>query len=150
MGDGGAQFLGFMIAGLVLADQSNSIGEVMENTARLRLRCNLLPFALVMSSIPILDTFAAIWRRKREGRSFYTADTFHLHHKLLRLGFTNKSILCLILTIQIILGGISLFALICLSPNPGFIVLCFAFVLAVIFFSIIHYLHKPLAHNPLP
>ena len=47
----------------------------------------ILAAALAVLTIPIFDTTAAIIRRKLTGRSIYTCDRGHLHHRLLdRLG----------------------------------------------------------------
>jgi UDP-GlcNAc:undecaprenyl-phosphate GlcNAc-1-phosphate transferase len=44
-------------------------------------------------AVPILDTIAAILRRKLTGRSIYTTDRGHLHHCLLRQGFSKVTVL---------------------------------------------------------
>src|SRR5206468_2838468 len=57
---------------------------------------------LAMLTIPILDTTAAVLRRKLTGRSLYTTDRGHLHHCLLDHGLSTRralfwaSILCLL------------------------------------------------------
>jgi UDP-GlcNAc:undecaprenyl-phosphate GlcNAc-1-phosphate transferase len=127
MGDGGSQFLGFMIAALPL------LGKTPQ------LEYNLLPFMIALAAIPILDTFAAIWRRTREGRSFFSPDKFHLHHKFLSMGYTEKSILFFLDIIQFGVCTISLFAMLWLEGIPGFFVLAGVFIVMIIFFAIIHY-----------
>jgi UDP-GlcNAc:undecaprenyl-phosphate GlcNAc-1-phosphate transferase len=59
------------------------------------------PAALLV--IPILDTSAAIVRRKLTGRSMYETDRGHLHHVLLRRGISNRGVLLLV-------GGLCLMA----------------------------------------
>jgi UDP-GlcNAc:undecaprenyl-phosphate/decaprenyl-phosphate GlcNAc-1-phosphate transferase len=44
-------------------------------------------------TIPILDTTAAILRRKLTGRSLYISDRGHLHHCLLNRGFSARLVL---------------------------------------------------------
>lgn len=44
-------------------------------------------------AIPIFDSATAILRRKLTGRSIYTTDTGHLHHCLMRRGWTNTGTL---------------------------------------------------------
>ena len=70
MGDSGSLFLGFLLAILPL------IGG--KGTA---MATGIVP-AITICLIPILDTLAAMLRRARRGVSFFTADKFHLHHKL--------------------------------------------------------------------
>ena len=53
-----------------------------------------MPIALLI--LPILDTTAAIIRRKLTGRSIYTTDRGHLHHCLLRSGYTPSGVLLLV------------------------------------------------------
>jgi UDP-GlcNAc:undecaprenyl-phosphate GlcNAc-1-phosphate transferase len=127
MGDGGSQFLGFMIAALPL------LGKTPQ------LEYNLLPFMIVITAIPILDTFAAIWRRTREGRSFFSPDKRHLHHKLLDMGYTKTSLLLVLDIIQFGICAISLLAMLWIMGIRGFLVLAGAFVAMIVFFAIIHY-----------
>ncbi|MDR1957317.1 MAG: undecaprenyl/decaprenyl-phosphate alpha-N-acetylglucosaminyl 1-phosphate transferase [Treponema sp.] len=127
MGDGGSQFLGFMIGALPLITSSAG------------LTYNLFPLVAVLSSIPLVDTIAAIWRRTREGRSFFTPDKRHLHHKLMEMGYTTKGLLGLILTIQTVLCGVSLVAVLWLGGFRGFIFLAAAFGAMAVFFAVIHY-----------
>jgi UDP-GlcNAc:undecaprenyl-phosphate GlcNAc-1-phosphate transferase len=127
MGDGGSQFLGFMIGVLPLLKSSEA------------LNFNLFPLVVLVSSIPLLDTVAAIWRRTREGRSFFTPDKRHLHHKLMEMGYTTKSILVLLVTIQVGLCGISLWAVLRVGSLGGFIVICGGLGVMILFFGIMHY-----------
>ena len=54
------------------------------------------PRRLVLLTLPIFDTTAAIIRRKLTGRSIYTTDRGHLHHCLLRRGFSTWRVLLLV------------------------------------------------------
>jgi UDP-GlcNAc:undecaprenyl-phosphate GlcNAc-1-phosphate transferase len=69
----------------------------------LAIRCSLkgpatvaLAAPLATLTIPILDTTAAIVRRKLTGRSLYTSDRGHLHHCLLDRGLSIPSVLFLV------------------------------------------------------
>ena len=56
----------------------------------------LLAALLAVWMIPILDSAAAIARRTLTGRSIYSADRAHLHHRLLSLlGSNRKVLLCM-------------------------------------------------------
>ena len=48
---------------------------------------------LVLLTLPIFDTLAAIVRRKLTGRSIYSTDRGHLHHCLLRSGLSVPGVL---------------------------------------------------------
>lgn len=91
MGDSGALFAGFLLASL-------SITGVMK-TATLAI---LLPF--VVLAVPIMDITFSSLRRIMKGTSPFVADSEHIHHKLLKAGFSqNKTVA--ILTLVAIVGG---------------------------------------------
>jgi UDP-GlcNAc:undecaprenyl-phosphate GlcNAc-1-phosphate transferase len=54
---------------------------------------------LVLLTLPVFDTAAAIVRRKLTGRSIYATDRGHLHHCLLRSGLTPRRVLALVGTL---------------------------------------------------
>ena len=55
----------------------------------------LLAAPLALLTIPILDSTAAILRRKLAGRSIYETDRGHLHHRLLeRFGSKHRVLVC--------------------------------------------------------
>ena len=92
MGDSGSLFLGFFLSCMPLYSSNN----------------DAYGFALILSIsfllIPILDTVAAIIRRKRRGIPFHSPDKEHLHHKLLKLGLSTKQILTILYTATLILS----------------------------------------------
>lgn len=91
MGDSGALFAGFLLASL-------SITGVMK-TATLAI---FLPF--VVLAVPIIDITFSSLRRILKGTSPFVADAEHIHHKLLKAGFSqNKTVA--ILTLVAIAGG---------------------------------------------
>jgi UDP-GlcNAc:undecaprenyl-phosphate GlcNAc-1-phosphate transferase len=93
MGDSGSLFLGFILAVLPLLGDTSS-----------QMQTGLIP-AITICLIPILDTFAAILRRWRRGVSFFTPDRYHLHHKLLNLGFAPREVLAIIYGLCVLLGS---------------------------------------------
>src|SRR5205823_24280 len=84
LGDSGSMLIGLTIG--LLGIQSS-----MKELATVSLAA---PLALLI--LPILDTAAAIIRRKLTGRSIYDVDRGHLHHRLTHSGFSNVSILALV------------------------------------------------------
>ena len=78
MGDTGAMFLGYSLAII-------SIQGFFKIDALLSFWIPFLAFAL-----PILDTFLAFTRRILHGKSPFSADRGHIHHKLIDMGFTQK------------------------------------------------------------
>src|SRR5579875_3758623 len=100
LGDSGSMLIG-LVVGILAIDSS------LEHPARMALAA---PLALL--SLPILDTAAAILRRKLTGRSIYTTDRSHLHHCLLRrlgdprLVLFVTSVCCLALGIGVLAGQV--------------------------------------------
>jgi UDP-GlcNAc:undecaprenyl-phosphate GlcNAc-1-phosphate transferase len=81
LGDSGSMLIGLVVG--VLAIQSSLKGAATAALAA--------PLATL--TIPILDTTAAILRRKLTGRSIYTTDRGHLHHCLLARGLSPRGVL---------------------------------------------------------
>jgi UDP-GlcNAc:undecaprenyl-phosphate/decaprenyl-phosphate GlcNAc-1-phosphate transferase len=76
MGDSGSLFLGFTCALMIIL-----LGEV---------EARWLLAALVMFSLPVLDTALAFARRKLAGRPLFSPDKQHLHHQLIARGLSVK------------------------------------------------------------
>lgn len=79
MGDSGALLLGFALGVISLFA-----------VARSALFVSLL-VPILAAGVPILDTFFAIVRRKREHRPIDEADKGHIHHRLMRAGFSQRA-----------------------------------------------------------
>jgi UDP-GlcNAc:undecaprenyl-phosphate GlcNAc-1-phosphate transferase len=101
LGDSGSMLIGLAVG--VLAIESSLKGPAIVALAA--------PTALL--TLPILDTFAAILRRKLTGRSLYATDRAHLHHCLLRRGFSNHGVLLIVagLCLIVVLGAVASMAL---------------------------------------
>lgn len=125
MGDGGSQFLGFTLA--VLPLMPNSQGEALI----------ALPYAAAVLIIPIFDTIAAIWRRVREKRSIDSPDKFHLHHKLMMMGFTAPHALVVLVLFQFIIGLLMITSM-WLHGVLALILLFAVYLMGILFFTVIH------------
>lgn len=125
MGDGGSQFIGFTLAVLPLLP--NAQGEALI----------ALPYAVAILLIPIFDTLAAIWRRVREKRSIDSPDKFHLHHKLLMMGFTAPHALLLLVLFQLIIGLLMITSM-WLHGILADILLFTVYLMGILFFTVIH------------
>jgi len=64
--------------------------------------------ALLVLAVPIIDTFWIIVRRLGSGRSPFTPDRKHIHHRLLDLGLSHRQTVVLIYAICTGLGALSL------------------------------------------
>ncbi len=78
MGDSGSLALGFLLATM-------SIQGVMKTSAALT-----LVFPLLVLAVPILDTSFVVLKRLKYGRPIASADVNHLHHRLLRVGYSQR------------------------------------------------------------
>ncbi|MCQ2591915.1 MAG: undecaprenyl/decaprenyl-phosphate alpha-N-acetylglucosaminyl 1-phosphate transferase [Treponema sp.] len=129
MGDCGSQFLGFMIAIIPLY---NSTPEI---------EYNKFIIMIVLTSFPIFDTIAAIWRRKREHRSIMSPDKAHLHHKLLNMGYSGRSALFYVLSLQLIICAFVI-ASYFIHSFMASVVLALCLVLITWVFTILHYSNR--------
>jgi UDP-GlcNAc:undecaprenyl-phosphate GlcNAc-1-phosphate transferase len=78
MGDTGSMFLGFVLAtSSVVTSQKGATAVAM-----------LVP--ILALGLPIMDTLLAMVRRFVTGRSLFSADDEHIHHQLIRLGYTHR------------------------------------------------------------
>ena len=78
MGDTGSQFLGLTLAAL-------SLLENRKGTTTLTLL-----FPIVALGLPLIDSVTAFGRRVLAGRPVFHADREHIHHRLLRLGWSPR------------------------------------------------------------
>lgn len=97
MGDTGALFLGYTLSVI-------SVQGMFKAHALISLVVPLIIFAL-----PIADTTFAIIRRLLAGKSPFSADRGHLHHKLVDMGFTQKESVKILYSICGILGLVAVF-----------------------------------------
>jgi UDP-GlcNAc:undecaprenyl-phosphate GlcNAc-1-phosphate transferase len=79
LGDSGSMLIGFLLSAL-------SIRCMFKGSAAYAF---LAPLALL--AIPFIDTAAAIIRRRLTGRSIFAVDRGHLHHSLLKRGYSPRA-----------------------------------------------------------
>ena len=95
MGDSGSMLIGLMLA----AASTTAAGPISQNAYGARDVFALLsPFLLVVAVmfVPALDMMLAIVRRTRAGRSPFSPDKMHLHHRLLQIGHSHRRVVLLI------------------------------------------------------
>jgi UDP-GlcNAc:undecaprenyl-phosphate/decaprenyl-phosphate GlcNAc-1-phosphate transferase len=78
MGDSGALLLGFVLAAL-------SVQGLLKTAA-----VATLFFPLIVLAVPIIDTSFVVAKRLKYGRPVYTADRWHLHHRFMNIGFSQR------------------------------------------------------------
>ncbi len=78
MGDGGSNFLGFVLACIAIMGTAKSAALIS------------LFIPIVILGIPIFDTFFAILRRINKQAPIFKPDKDHLHHRLMALGMSHR------------------------------------------------------------
>lgn len=119
MGDTGSMFLGYTLSVV-------SVVGVFKFTAVISFAIPLIIFGL-----PLVDTILAILRRVLHGKSPFSADRGHLHHKLIDMGLNQKQSVTILYAICSILGILAIM----LSEDKigsSVIILCVAVVIGII------------------
>ena len=105
IGDTGAQFLGFSLAVISILGTAKTYTLLV------------LISPLIILAIPIADTLFAIVRRIIKGKSIkaiFSPDTGHLHHKLMKKGYSQKQAVLILYGISACFG---MFAIILLESG---------------------------------
>lgn len=95
MGDGGAYYLGFSLAGV-------GVIGLVKTTA---VTAVFLPYLIL--AVPILDMSAVIIDRLRNGKSPFVADKRHLHHRLLAAGLSHRLTVLFIYSLTLWSGSLA-------------------------------------------
>jgi UDP-GlcNAc:undecaprenyl-phosphate/decaprenyl-phosphate GlcNAc-1-phosphate transferase len=130
MGDAGSLFLGFMSAMMIVM-----LGEADPRW---------LLGAMVMFSLPVLDTALAFARRYVAGRPFFSADKQHIHHQLISRGMgVKQAVLAMYgLAIFFVMLGMSLILLRVRYAVALYLVIFGCIVVAAYKMGMIHERHK--------
>ncbi|MGQ0632933.1 MAG: MraY family glycosyltransferase [Sporichthyaceae bacterium] len=89
MGDSGSMLIGLILAASTVSFAGQiDFGAVDSENVSPALLPLLLPFAAIAA--PFLDLVLAIIRRTRSGRSPFSPDKQHLHHRLLEIGHSHR------------------------------------------------------------
>lgn len=92
MGDSGSMFLGFMLGVLSVI----SGGKVAT--------------AFLVLGIPVLDVGWVAFRRLMSGQSPFQADKYHLHHRLITAGLTQRQAVIMLYLVSAIFGVVAIFS----------------------------------------
>ena len=110
-GTAGVMFMGYALAVLSILGEAKVVA------------------ALLVLAVPIIDTFWVIVRRLSAGRSPFSPDRGHIHHRLLDVGLSHRSTVLLILAVCATLGLMSLLV----SSATGVL----AFAAALVLFGVV-------------
>jgi UDP-GlcNAc:undecaprenyl-phosphate GlcNAc-1-phosphate transferase len=95
MGDSGSMFLGYVI-GVATAWSSQKAATLIGAA---------LP--AVALGLPLLDTSLAMWRRVASGRRVMSGDLDHIHHRLLRRGWSQRRVVLTLYGIGLLFSALS-------------------------------------------
>lgn len=95
MGDSGSMVIGLMLAAISTSASGRISISAYGSRDLLGLLTPLLLVGAVML-IPMLDLLLAVVRRTRAGRSPFSPDKMHLHHRLLQIGHSHRRVVLLI------------------------------------------------------
>src|SRR5207302_5899847 len=95
-GDSGANLLGYLL-GVV------TIGGTLKSTAVVAL---VVP--LVILAVPFLDTGFVIVKRLKYRRKPWLADANHFHHRMARIGFSQRKTLAYLYGWTLLLAGVAI------------------------------------------
>jgi UDP-GlcNAc:undecaprenyl-phosphate GlcNAc-1-phosphate transferase len=116
LGDSGSLFLGFQVAVLSI------VGSQKSSTAI------AVAAPLFILALPLIETAISASRRFLSGRSIFRADSGHIHHRLMRLGFTPRRAAGLLYVGSAAFGLTSLFTI---HVNGSVVALIALFLAAV-------------------
>lgn len=96
LGDCGSLFLGFMLSALALAGSQKAPTMVA------------VAIPVVAFGLPILDVALAVLRRFVSGKPVFGADREHIHHKLLRRGLSQRTVVLILYAVSAAFALLSL------------------------------------------
>ena len=95
MGDSGANLLGYLLG------VASVIGSLKTNVVV------ALVVPLVILAVPFLDASFVIAKRLKYGRKPWQADTNHFHHRMARIGFSQRKTVAYLYTWSLLLAGVA-------------------------------------------
>ena len=110
MGDSGSLTIGFILGFL-------SIKFAMNNTAVMPYRSDSLLLAYTLLIVPCFDVVRVSFARMRKHRSIFQADKNHIHHKLMRCGFSQHASLGIILLLALVFCAVNVSLLSCVKTT---------------------------------
>ncbi len=102
LGDSGSLFLGFLLGALAIESSQKSTTAVA------------VAIPIVSFGLPILDTLWTLIRRALSQRPLFQGDLEHIHHMLLRRGWTRRQV---VLSLYAACAACGLFSLLFVNPQ---------------------------------
>lgn len=121
MGDAGSTLIGFTAIWILLQSTQGVAAPMTPVTA------------LWLIAIPLMDMIAIMYRRLRKGMSPFSPDRQHIHHLIMRAGFSPRQAFVLITLAAALLAAIGV-----IGENLGFVpewLMLILFLLAFLFYG---------------
>ncbi|MBS0849941.1 UDP-N-acetylglucosamine--undecaprenyl-phosphate N-acetylglucosaminephosphotransferase [Citrobacter sp. JGM124] len=96
MGDAGSTLIGFTVIWILLETTQGETHPISPVTA------------LWIIAIPLMDMVAIMYRRLRKGMSPFSPDRQHIHHLIMRAGFTSRQAFVLITFAAVVLAAVGI------------------------------------------
>lgn len=97
MGDSGAMLIGLLLSA-ACTSASGRINAALYGPADMVALLSPMIVVLAALSIPLLDLVMAVVRRVSQGKSPFSPDKKHLHHRLLHIGHSQKHVVLVLYT----------------------------------------------------
>ncbi len=134
MGDTGSNLLGYLLGAIAVqgALKTNAVVALF--------------FPLVILAVPLLDTGFVVAKRIKYRRPIYQADSWHFHHRMANIGFSQRRTLAYLYGWALVMAGLALaLRFVPYSDDHGnfdpawtvVIVACLLFALAASFYLVI-------------
>jgi UDP-GlcNAc:undecaprenyl-phosphate GlcNAc-1-phosphate transferase len=105
MGDTGSMLIGLLLSASTIMLTGQFDPAILAN--------GLFPFFVpvllipAVAAVPFIDMLLAVWRRTNQGRSPFSPDKQHLHHRLLELGHsTRRAVLIMYFWVGLLASGL--------------------------------------------
>ena len=96
LGDSGSLFIGFLLSALALASSQKATTIVA------------VAIPVVSFGLPLLDVCLSVFRRYMNNKSLFLGDDEHVHHKLIKRGFTHREAVLVLYAVAAAFGILSL------------------------------------------
>lgn len=121
MGDAGSTLIGFTVIWILLQSTQGQTHPMTPVTA------------LWLIAIPLMDMIAIMYRRLRKGMSPFSPDRQHIHHLIMRAGFSSRQAFVLITLAAALLAAVGV-----IGEHIGFVpewLMLLLFLLAFLFYG---------------
>ena len=136
LGDSGAYLTGFVLA-------SMAVGCVTKKVAVLIMS----PVLFLIFALPIVDTLFAVIRRIITKRSIFEPDKGHLHHRILAIGLSQKTVSYLLYFISAVSGFLATYLISVRSTFRFLLLSLMIFAISLFYACIINWKHQKSFRN---